>query len=72
MKRSERLDIVQQAAARTDAGQLVAAEPNRAAQTVTQRVELFADVINLFNTEYETFGLLGEAEALARAFPCKK
>jgi outer membrane receptor protein involved in Fe transport len=29
---------------------------------VTPRVELFADVINLFDPEYETFGLLGEAD----------
>jgi iron complex outermembrane receptor protein len=29
---------------------------------VTPRVEVFADVINLFNAEYETFGLLGEAD----------
>jgi iron complex outermembrane recepter protein len=29
---------------------------------VTTRVELFADVINLFDAEYETFGLLGEAD----------
>jgi outer membrane receptor protein involved in Fe transport len=30
--------------------------------SVTPRVEVFADVINLFNAEYETFGLLGEAD----------
>jgi iron complex outermembrane recepter protein len=29
---------------------------------VTPRVEVFADVINLFDAEYETFGLLGEAD----------
>jgi iron complex outermembrane recepter protein len=29
---------------------------------VTPRVEVFADVINLMNAEYETFGLLGEAD----------
>lgn len=30
--------------------------------SVTPRVEVFADVINLFDAEYETFGLLGEAD----------
>jgi outer membrane receptor protein involved in Fe transport len=30
--------------------------------SVTPRVEVFADVVNLFNAEYETFGLLGEAD----------
>jgi outer membrane receptor protein involved in Fe transport len=29
---------------------------------VTPRIEVFADVINLFDAEYETFGLLGEAD----------
>jgi iron complex outermembrane recepter protein len=29
---------------------------------LTPRVEVFADIINLTNAEYETFGLLGEAD----------